>query len=76
MALKKIEHKAPKREFLTLDELAEFVREAREAGASGSEVVEVGASFGAKLQRISVEVPVLGGGANIALKGVDRSSRT
>lgn len=56
MALTKIEHKAPKKEFLTLAEVEAFVRAAKQAGARGDELVEVGASFGAKLQRIAVEV--------------------
>lgn len=58
MALKKIEHRAPKGEFLTLDELAAFVQEALRSGASGDEVVQAGVSFGGKLQRLAVEAPV------------------
>lgn len=56
MALKKIEHKAPKKAFLTLAEVEAFVRAAKQAGAAGGEVVEAEASFGAKLQRIAVQV--------------------
>lgn len=58
MALKKIEHRAPKGEFLTLDELAAFVQEAMRSGASGSEVVQAVVSFGGKLQRLAVAVPI------------------
>lgn len=61
MAMKKIEHKAPRKAFLTLDELAAFVQEAMRAGASGREVVAAAVSFGSKLQGLSVEVPVATG---------------
>lgn len=58
MAMKKIEHKARKKEFLTLDELAAFTQEALRSGADGSEIVSASVSFGGKLQRLSVKVPV------------------
>lgn len=64
MAMKKIEHKAPGREVLTLDELAGFVQEAMRAGADGSEVVAAVVSFGGKLRSLSVEVPVATGDAD------------
>lgn len=58
MALKKIEHRAAKGQFLSLDELAAFVQEAMRSGACGDEVVQAAVSFGGKLQRLAVDVPV------------------
>jgi hypothetical protein len=58
MALTKIEHKAAKKQFLTLDEVAAFVQAARRSGASGSEVVIAGVSIGGRLQRLTIEVEV------------------
>lgn len=57
MALRKIEHKAAKGAFLSLDELAAFVQEAMRSGASGGTVVEAAVSFGGKLQRLTVAAP-------------------
>lgn len=53
---RRIEHSAPKKQALTLDELAAFVADARHAGAAGSEIVAATVSFGGKLQKISIEV--------------------
>ena len=58
MALKKVEHTAPKKQFLTLDEIDAWVQDARRSGARGGEVVQATVSFGGKLQKISVEVEV------------------
>lgn len=67
MALKKIEHKAPKKAFLTLDELAAFVQEAMRSGAQGSEVVQATVSLGQKLQRLAVDVEVPTGRSTASL---------
>lgn len=56
MAMKPIEHRAPKKQFLTLDELAAFVQDAMRAGATGSEIVNATVSFGGKLQKIGIDV--------------------
>jgi hypothetical protein len=56
MALKKIEHVAPKKAFMTLDDLAAFVHDAKRSGAAGQEIVEGTVSFGGKLQKLAVEV--------------------
>lgn len=56
MALKKIEHAAARKQLLTLDEVAAWVQDAMRSGATGSETVAAGVSFGGKLQKISVEV--------------------
>ncbi|MEV6833524.1 hypothetical protein AB0N17_03165 [Streptomyces sp. NPDC051133] len=56
MALKKIEHAAPKKQIMTLDELEAFVRDARSTGAAGSEEILASVSWGGKLQSIAVEV--------------------
>ncbi|MFB7596902.1 hypothetical protein [Streptomyces sp. NPDC056160] len=56
MALKKIEHTAPKKQFMTLDDLAAFVQDAMRSGATGQEVVAAVVSFGGKLQKVSAEV--------------------
>jgi hypothetical protein len=58
MAIKKIEHKAAKGQKLTLDEVAAFVQDAMQSGASGSEIVGGDFSFGGKLQALSVDVDV------------------
>lgn len=56
MALKKVEHNAPKKQVMTLDELAAFVEDARRSGATGSEAVAGGITWGGKINRLSVEV--------------------
>ncbi|GHK02864.1 hypothetical protein SY2F82_46610 [Streptomyces sp. Y2F8-2] len=56
MALKKVEHSAPKKQVMTLDELEAFVQDARRTGATGREEVEARVSFGGKIQKLSVEV--------------------
>lgn len=58
MAMKKIEHAAPKGQLLTLDEVAAWVQDAMRAGASGDEIVGATISFGGKLQKIRVEAEV------------------
>lgn len=58
MSLKKIEHKAPKGQVMTLDELAAFVQDAMRSGANGSEPVTVSVSWGSKLQRLGVEIEI------------------
>jgi hypothetical protein len=58
--MKKVEHKAPKKQLLTLDELAAFVQDAMRSGAHGGEVVAATVSFGGKLQRVAVDVDVQG----------------
>lgn len=55
-ARRRIEHAAPKKQHLTLDEIAAWVQDAMRSGASGSEVVAATVSFGGKLQKISIEV--------------------
>lgn len=56
MALKKVEHTAPKKQALTLDDIAAFIQDARQSGATGSELVDAGVTWGGKLQKIAVEV--------------------
>lgn len=58
MAAKRIEHKADKGNAFTLDELAAFVQDAMRSGASGSEIVGVGATWGGKIQKLNVDVQV------------------
>lgn len=58
MALKKVEHTAPKKQFLTLDEIDAWVQDARRSGARGDEIANATVSFGGKLQKVSVEVEV------------------
>ena len=53
---RRIEHKAPKKAFLTLDQLAAFVQDAMRAGADGATVVEATVSFGSKLQRVAIDI--------------------
>ncbi|MFF7901189.1 hypothetical protein ACIO02_34020 [Streptomyces sp. NPDC087568] len=56
MARKRLEHAAPRREFITLDELAAFVQDALRSGADGSETVMATISIGGKLQRVAIDV--------------------
>lgn len=58
MAAKRIEHKADKGNAFTLDELVAFVQDAMRSGASGSEIVGVGATWGGKIQKLNVDVQV------------------
>jgi len=58
MSTRKIEHKAEKRQALTLDELAAFVQDALRSGASGDEHPVVQIAFSGKLQKIHVDVEV------------------
>lgn len=58
MATRKVEHAAPKKQTLTLDELAAFVQDAMRAGAEGTELVAAQVSFGGKIQKVSVDVEV------------------
>lgn len=57
-ARRKIEHAAPRKQTLTLDQLAAFVQDAMRSGASGDETVHATISFGGKLQKIAIEVEV------------------
>ncbi|MEU8590409.1 hypothetical protein AB0C59_25915 [Streptomyces sp. NPDC048664] len=59
MALKKVEHAAPRKQVMNLDDLEAFVRDARGAGATGSEVVEVEISWGGKMQRVGVAIEMV-----------------
>lgn len=52
---KKIQHEASDK-FMTLDEIAAFVQDARRAGATGSEIVSATVSFGQKLKDVTVSV--------------------
>ncbi|MFC8127136.1 hypothetical protein [Streptomyces sp. NPDC057302] len=54
---KKIEHVPGTDKFMTLDEIADFVAEAKEAGASGSDIPQGRLSLSGKLQRLVVAVP-------------------
>jgi hypothetical protein len=58
VALKPIEHKAPRKQSMTLDDLLAFLQDARRAGASGSEPIKATVSIGGRLQALSVEVDV------------------
>lgn len=60
MATRKIEHAAEKKQLLTLDQVAAFAQDAMRAGATGTETVNAGVSFGGKLQKIGVEVDTAG----------------
>jgi PII-like signaling protein len=53
---RRIEHKAARGQFVTLDQLAAFVQEAMRAGADGATVVEGTVSFGGKLQRVALKI--------------------
>lgn len=56
MAAKTIQHAAPKRSALTLDQLGAFVQDAMRSGATGTEIVAAAVSFSGKLQKISVSI--------------------
>lgn len=56
MAIRKIEHKAPKKHYLTLNDLAAFVDAARHSGADGTETVGAVVSIGGRLQALTIEV--------------------
>lgn len=58
MAAKRIEHKADKGKAFTLDGLAAFVQDAMRSGASGSEIVGVGATWGGKIQKLNINVQI------------------
>ncbi|MCH0555802.1 hypothetical protein [Streptomyces sp. MUM 16J] len=60
MALKKVEHAAPKKQFMTLADLEAFVEDAKRSGAAGDVVVVATVSFSGKLQKISVEADTTG----------------
>lgn len=59
MATKRVELKTVRGQFLTLDEVAAFVQDAKRAGADGAAVVKAAVSFGGKLRRVSVDVETL-----------------
>lgn len=54
--MKTIEH-VPAGKFMTLDEIAEFVADARAAGAQGTDTPGARVSFSGKLQRLQLTVP-------------------
>jgi len=56
MAVKKVEHSAPKKQAMTLDDLDAFVQDARRSGATGTEHLDAGVTWGGKLQKLAVEV--------------------
>jgi hypothetical protein len=56
MALKKIEHSAPKKQVMNLNDLEAFAADARRAGAIGTEPVEAGISWGGKVQKLAIDV--------------------
>jgi hypothetical protein len=56
MAKKKVEHASAKGSFLTLEEVAAFVEDARRSGAVGAQIVHATVSFGGKLQKLVVDV--------------------
>lgn len=56
MSTHKIEHKAEKRDTLTLDQLAAFVQDAMRAGAAGDEHPAVQIAFNGKIQKINVSI--------------------
>lgn len=58
MAVKKVEHAAPKRQVLTLDDVAAFVQDARQSGATGAEEVAAVVSWRGKVQSLAIEVDV------------------
>jgi len=58
MTTRTVEHKAPKRQTMTLDELAAFVQDAMRTGAHGSEHPTVQIAFSGKIQKVSVDVEV------------------
>lgn len=57
-ATRRIEHAAPKKHLLTLDQLAAFVQDAMRSGATGNEHIDARVSFGGKLQKVSIEIEV------------------
>lgn len=63
MSTRKIEHKAPKKQTMTLDELAAFVQDAMRAGADGGEVPHAELTLGGKIKQLAVDVPVKTAGA-------------
>lgn len=56
MSTRKVEHKAPKKQTMTLDELAAFVQDAMRSGAQGDEHPHVQIAFSGKIQKVSVDV--------------------
>jgi hypothetical protein len=58
VALKKIEHKAPRKQSMTLDDLLAFLQDARRSGAAGDESIVATVSIGGRLQALSVEIDV------------------
>ncbi|MGW7068730.1 hypothetical protein ACWGII_09105 [Streptomyces sp. NPDC054855] len=53
---KKIEHVPGIDRFMTLDEIADFIAEAKAAGASGTDIPRGRLSLGGKLQRLVITV--------------------
>lgn len=58
MSTRKVEHQAPKKTYMTLDELAAFVQDAMRSGAEGHEVPVAEVTIGGKIKKVSVDVPV------------------
>lgn len=56
MALRCVQHAAPRHRHLTLDDVADWVQDAMRSGADGSETVTAGVSFGRKLQRLTTDI--------------------
>ncbi|WP_329032243.1 hypothetical protein OIE71_04685 [Streptomyces sp. NBC_01725] len=52
---KKIEH-VPTDKYMTLDEIAAFIADARAAGAKGADIPHARLSFGGKLLRLDIAV--------------------
>lgn len=58
MSERTIEHKAEKKQTLTLDEVAAFVQDAMRAGAHGTEHVVAEVAFSGKVKKLTVDVQV------------------
>ena len=58
MSTRKVEHQAPKKTYMTLDELAAFVQDAMRSGAEGHEIPLAEVTIGGKVKKVSVDVPV------------------
>ncbi|MFF2189257.1 hypothetical protein [Streptomyces sp. NPDC058155] len=57
---KKIEH-VPTGKYMTLDEVAAFIADARAAGAKGTNIPHARLSFGGKLLRLDIAVDATSG---------------
>lgn len=54
---KKIEYVPGTDKFMTLDEIADFIADAKAGGASGGDIPKARVSFGGKLQMLAITVP-------------------